>query len=181
MAFASLQEAWGVPTLTGGETRPQPQPAPRFEAAFEAAFEPMASAAPYSAPPPPPPPAKARPAAQAKKPAAKKQARQPAEGDDEASARRVLELAYRRAGAKGVLALLPAAAVRGLSRRRSGRRRPTIWAWLARTLADPDTVLFLLVLAFVVLVAWDGCGSSDVVPSLTSLHMSPFALGTSAM
>ena len=162
MAFASLQEAWGVPTL-----------GPALDDARPAAAAPLSSA--------PEPPPSARAAATRSRAAAPRRRAVPTD-PDVAVARRALDRAYRRAGTEGVLALLPRCVAKALRRR---RRERGAWAWLAGALADPDTVLFLLVLAFLALVIWDGCSGgasapADLAPTLTSLHMSPFPLGTSA-
>lgn len=179
MAFASLQEAWGVPTLGGAESA---APAAAFErdSTYAAAQEP-------ELPSPPPATPAARDARRRGRVAAPAAA---ADEEDVAAAMRVLEAAYGRGGTDAVLELLPRGVARRLSRRRRRRRRGSSssrhggpWAWLARVAADPDTALLVLVAAFLALLAWDSCGGSrsELVggPSLASLHMSPFPLGTS--
>lgn len=161
MAFASLEEAWGVATL--GEAK---APASPSTAAAAAAVS-TPTAARYESP------------------------RQEAalDTDEDAIARRVLDRAYRQRGMAGVLALLPKRAARRHASGRRGRRSAggrggEVWEWLSDVLSDPDVVLFLLVASFIMLVAWGALRDAtrpDVMPSLASLHMSPFPLGTSTI
>ena len=110
---------------------------------------------------------------------------------DVATLRRALERVYRRSGVKGVVDLLPGG-VKGVLGLLPGRRKEAwaprqdgsgsgVWDWLRATMSNPDVILFLIAVAFAVLVFWDSARGAPSPPSLASLHMSPFPLGTSAM
>lgn len=111
------------------------------------------------------------------------------EGTDDVevqNARRFLARTYARFGVPGLMRLMPHRAVEemgGVGGR--GRHGPgaKLWNALLRALAHPETLLFLLLCAFAAVVTWDALKSepcsSSLAPTMTSLHMSPFPLGTS--
>lgn len=125
--------------------------------------------------------------------ASKAAAPEPATVDPEVrNAQALLARAYARYGVSGIHRLLPKEAVRDMSakgrrrakRHRRHRRRHRRWE--LPDVSSPETLLFLLLAAFMLLVMWDslkgGGGGTDALgPSLTSLQMSPFPLGTSAI
>ena len=108
--------------------------------------------------------------------------RSEAEDTQTEETRRFLARTYARYGVQGLLRLMPREA---LPRLGGGRRHggPGLWDAVARALSKPENVLFLLVAMFAVVVVWDALkpGAGAVQPSLASLHMSPFPLGTSSM
>jgi len=103
-----------------------------------------------------------------------------ASDDAAAPIRRALAQAYGRYGMPGVLRLMPREAAFELKRfAREGRKcRKSLWRRLGKLLSNPDVLLLGLVLAFVAMVMW-GARAEPAMPAMTSLHMSPFPLGTS--
>jgi hypothetical protein len=174
MAFASLEEAWGVPSLEGPggaavdlrhERQPPGQPPgqPPERTPFARMARPRAAPddGDLLAPADLAPPAPARDA-----------------DADLAGARRLLEATYDRYGLPGLLRLLPRRATSAL-RRKCRRGGGGVWRGIRRLLSSADAVLVVLVAAFVALALWD-TRAAPAVPPLTSLHMSPFPLGTSS-
>ena len=98
--------------------------------------------------------------------------------------RRFLARTYARFGVPGLVRLLPreAAMEMGVPLRRDrlgvGDR---IWNAVLRALSTPETVLFFLLAAFAVVLLWERREAAPQLPSLASLHMAPFPLGTSSM
>lgn len=98
--------------------------------------------------------------------------------------RRFLARTYARFGVPGLVRLLPreAAMEMGVPLRRDrlgvGDR---IWNAILRALSTPETVLFFLLAAFAVVLLWERREAAPQLPSLASLHMAPFPLGTSSM
>lgn len=95
------------------------------------------------------------------------------------TAQRVLARAYVDHGIAGVLALLPPDAAAALgSRYAHHRRRRGVDLW--NMLNTPETLLFVLLCAFAMLVLWDSWRPAEaaMVPSMASLHMSPFPLSS---
>lgn len=177
MSFATLEEAWGVRSLV-------PPPA---------AAEPPEAAADL------PPPVgrggklRRRPWSKTRPPGARDEAAAyapaPAPVDDDADAqalRRLLARAYGRYGPQGVARLLPPGAMLDIANAGGGHRgggRRSWRRWLARVFRKPETLLLVLLCAFALFVAWDAVsarGGAAAVPSLASLHMTPFSLGGSA-
>lgn len=91
--------------------------------------------------------------------------------------RAYLDHTYSRFGMAGIMRLLPRRAAAQLERRRRRRRGGGVWDALCDVLSNPETTLFLLLVAFVLLVMWDsGQADAGMMPPLTALHMSPFPL-----
>lgn len=175
MTFASLEEAWGVPAFGDPVDKPRQEPQQEPQAAspqreFPTAYE---HGRRQSSPPPP------------------RQVAMDDPGEEERVARQVLERAFRTRGTVGVLELLPAQCqravvgraamqARGPMRRRQRRRRQRRPSWMrtvGKWLSDPNVLLLLLLAAFAVMLTW-GEGRAPE-PSIASLHMSPFPLGSS--
>ena len=98
--------------------------------------------------------------------------------------RRFLARTYARFGVPGLVRLLPreAAMEMGVPLRRDGLGvGDRIWNAILRALSTPETVLFFLLAAFAVVLLWERREAAPQLPSLASLHMAPFPLGTSSM
>lgn len=158
MSFATLEEAWGVSSFAA--SRPS---------------QPAQSRMPSPSQPVP-------------RVASKRMARQqtkspefiaPTDDVELQNVQRALARAYTRFGPGFVARLLPPEARHDLGLH-AGKRRHGLGAWLRKMLRSPETMVFVLVAVLVLFWAWDSFSSSRSAPSLASLHMSPFSLGTSA-
>ena len=197
MSFATIEEAWGVPRFSAGNApadhldrdrhdrdqdrsqdrgqgrgrddhrrgggghqrrRDPSRPGGSFPRAFDSADDGFAP--PVDAPP-----------------------RSEAEDTDAENTRRFLARTYARYGVPGLLRVMPREALPHFGGAR--RRGPGLWGAVVRALSKPEHVLFVLVALFALVVLWDAlarpAAAAAVQPSLASLHMSPFPLGTSSM
>lgn len=164
MSFATLEEAWGVRSLVppppaADVADPPLPPSRRLRASRGRPLRPHAAAVV-----------------------------DPDDDPDAQAVRRVLARAYEQYGPQGVARLLPPGAMLDIASVGGGpggrRGRRGCWRrWLARKLKKPETLLLVLLCAFALFVAWDATAAraaATAVPSLASLHMTPFSLGGSA-
>lgn len=174
MAFASLEEAWGMAVL-GARDADRPMSSPARPDAGQDSSPGSPRRIPFSK--------------LVKPKAAGARAFAPAEDDNDAlgATRQFLAETYDRFGMPGVMRLLPREAASKLKdgdrqdrRGKRGKRgrRGCFWSRMKRLLSRPEALLCGLFIAFVLLVLWDR-RAEPPMPTLTSLHMSPFPLGTS--
>lgn len=164
MSFATLEEAWGVPSFAGGVKPVHPPTVPTPVMQRHRKIRPPKKSA-----------------------AAAVEPQRPefiATHDDTElqNVQRGIARAYARFGPGFVAKLLPAAARHDLGIHHSGkRRRNRFGQWVRSLLRRPETLLVVLLVVFGAVWLWDSVSSSRAAtPSLASLHMTPFSLGTSA-
>lgn len=159
MAFATLEEAWGLPAAANAGFQQLPavsQQQPGFKQALNQALKRTPKQSPPASPAP-----RAGPGIPL------------FDGDaGAAEARQYLARAYARYGVQGVLQLLPRQAVASL--RSSPRDRPSSFAaWLADLVSSPEKVLVVLLAVFAVFVLLDRSSSP---PDVGLAHMHPFPM-----
>lgn len=175
MSFATLEEAWGVPTLGGGGggfatggfgAAVPPQKAQlsrirrrrplrrRVGQGSNARGRPEFSVSASAQPPP---------------------ELMPSRQDDDVqvmNTRRFLAQTYSRFGALGVARLLPPPALQELCLARRGGGGGG-WDDVRKFFSSPEKVLFLLLCAFALLVVWDNwhtASTADAVAGMASMH-----------
>jgi len=189
MSFATLEEAWGVPSfgaapppLVGGggddaggypparaahNKRGRGRP-PRRKATAPGMMPGLRGR---------PPMAEASPVGDFA-PAPQLTPRREDDDTEMQNVRRFLARTYARFGAAGLARLLPREAARELGGGGGGHKRSRMWDEVVRFVSCPEKMLFVLLCAFVLLVAWDswrGDHAATAAATMAAMHMAPFA------